>query len=77
VPERAVVPSGEDTLVFSIIGGKAKENKVTTGRRRAGEVEVLTGIEDGTQVVISGQGRLRDGAPVEIIGVPFGTANRS
>jgi membrane fusion protein (multidrug efflux system) len=77
VPESAVVPSGEDKLVFSIIGGKAKENKVTTGRRRAGEVEVLTGIEDGTQVVISGQGRLRDGAPVEIIGVPFGTANRS
>jgi membrane fusion protein (multidrug efflux system) len=70
VPESAVVPSGNDRLVFSIVGGKAKENKVTIGRRRAGAVEILTGIEEGTQVVISGQMRLRDGAQVEIIGVP-------
>jgi membrane fusion protein (multidrug efflux system) len=77
VPESAVVPSGNDKLVFSIVGGKAKENKVTTGRRRAGEVEVLTGIEEGTQVVVSGQGRLRDGAQVEVYGVPTSTANRS
>ncbi len=77
VPESAVVPSGNDKLVFSIVGGRAKENKVTTGRRRAGEVEVLTGIEEGTQVVISGQGRLRDGAQVEIFGIPTSTADRS
>jgi membrane fusion protein (multidrug efflux system) len=77
IPESAVVPSGGDRLVFSIVGGRAKENKVTTGRRRAGEVEVLTGIEEGTQVVVSGQGRLRDGTAVEVIGVPIGTADRS
>jgi membrane fusion protein, multidrug efflux system len=77
VPESAVVPSGTDRLVFSIVGGKAKENKVTIGRRRAGEVEVLTGIQEGTQVVTAGQGRLRDGAAVEVIGVPVGTAEPS
>lgn len=77
IPESAVVPSGQDKLVYSVVGGKAKENKVTTGRRRAGEVEVLTGIEEGTQVVISGQTRLREGAPVEVIGPPVGTAERS
>ncbi len=77
IPESAVVPSGQDKLVYSVVGGKAKENKVTTGRRRAGEVEVLTGIEEGTQVVISGQTRLREGAPVEVIGPPVGTAQRS
>ena len=71
VPESAVVPSGNAKLVFSIVGGKAKANTVTTGRRRAGEVEILTGIEEGTQVVISGQTRLRDGAPVEVIGIPI------
>ena len=72
VPESAVVPSGNDKLVFSIVGGKAKANKVTVGRRRAGEVEILTGIEEGTQVVVSGQMRLRDGIGVEIIGLPAG-----
>jgi membrane fusion protein (multidrug efflux system) len=70
VPESAVVPSGNDKLVFSIVGGKAKENKVTVGRRRAGEVEILTGIEEGTQVVVAGQTRLRDGVTVEVIGLP-------
>lgn len=72
VPESAVVPAGNDKLVFSIVGGKAKENKVTVGRRRAGEVEILTGIEEGTQVVISGQTRLREGGAVEVIGLPTG-----
>ena len=77
VPESAVVPSGDTKLVYSIVGGKAKQNKVTTGRRRAGEVEILTGIEEGTQVIISGQTRLRDGASVEVIGLPIGGAERS
>jgi membrane fusion protein (multidrug efflux system) len=77
VPESAVVPSGEDKLVYSIVGGKAKENKVTTGRRRAGEVEILQGIEDGTQVVTSGQGRLRDGMPVRIGAEPATSAQGS
>ncbi len=70
VPESAVVPSGNDKLVYSIVGGKAKENKVTVGRRRAGEVEIMTGIDEGTQIVISGQTRLRDGTTVEVIGMP-------
>jgi membrane fusion protein (multidrug efflux system) len=77
VPESAVVPSGDAKLVYSIVGGKAKQNKVTTGRRRAGEVEILTGIEEGTQVIVSGQTRLRDGATVEVIGLPIGGAERS
>jgi membrane fusion protein (multidrug efflux system) len=71
------VPSGQDKLVYSVVGGKAKENKVTTGRRRAGEVEILQGIEDGTQVVTSGQGRLRDGMPVRIGAEPATSAQGS
>jgi len=77
VPESAVVPSGNDKLIYSIVGGKAKENKVTTGRRRAGEVEILQGIEAGTQVVTSGQTRLRDGIAVEVIAGPTESVERS
>lgn len=77
VPESAVVPSGEDKFVYSIIGGKAKENKVRTGRRRAGEVEILQGIEAGTQVITSGQTRLRDGMTVDVIAGPTASAERS
>jgi membrane fusion protein, multidrug efflux system len=74
VPESAVVPRGDDKLVYTIVGGKAKENKVSVGRRRAGEVEILTGIEAGTQVVISGQMNLKDGSPVEVVAGPLASA---
>ena len=76
VPESAVVPRGSDALVFTIVGGKAKENKVTVGRRRAGEVEILTGIEAGTQVVTSGQMNLKDGTSVEVVAGPMQSARQ-
>jgi membrane fusion protein (multidrug efflux system) len=76
VPESAVVPRGDDKLVYTIVGGKAKENKVSVGRRRAGEVEILQGIDAGTQVVISGQMNLKDGTPVEIVAGPVQSARQ-
>jgi membrane fusion protein, multidrug efflux system len=74
VPESAVLPRGQDKFVFSIVGGKAKENKVRVGRRRAGEVEILEGLQAGTQIITSGQSNLRDGAAVEIISAPLQSA---
>jgi membrane fusion protein (multidrug efflux system) len=74
VPESAVVPRGDAAFVFTIVGGKAKENKVSLGRRRAGEVEILQGIEAGVQVVVSGQMNLKDGSSVEIVAGPLASA---
>ena len=76
VPESAVVPRGDDKLVYTVVGGKAKENKVTVGRRRAGEVEILQGIEAGTQVVVSGQMNLKDGTAVEVVTGPLQSAKQ-
>jgi membrane fusion protein (multidrug efflux system) len=76
VPESAVVPRGEDNLVYSIVGGKAKENKVSLGRRRAGEVEILQGIDPGTQVVVAGQMNLKDGSAVEVVAGPTQSAQQ-
>jgi membrane fusion protein (multidrug efflux system) len=74
VAESAVVSRGQDKFVYSIVGGKAKENKVQLGRRRAGEVEILEGLEAGTQIITAGQTNLRDGAPVEIVSSPIQSA---
>lgn len=74
VAESAIVSRGQDKFVYSIVGGKAKENKVQLGRRRAGEVEILEGLEAGTQIITSGQMNLRDGAPVEIVSSPIQSA---
>jgi membrane fusion protein (multidrug efflux system) len=74
VAESAIVSRGQDKIVYSIVGGKAKENKVQLGRRRAGEVEILEGLEAGTQIITAGQTNLRDGAPVEIVSSPIQSA---
>ena len=77
VPESALVARGDERIVFSIVGGKAKENKVSVGRIRAGEIEILQGMDAGTQVIVAGQGNLRDGAPVEIVAGPVQSAQQN
>ena len=67
IPESALVPRGNDFLVYKTDNGKAKETKVLAGRRENGFVEILDGVEIGQQVVIAGQSRLRDGVNVEIV----------
>lgn len=70
VPESAIVPRGQERLVWVIEDGKAVEKKVKLGQRIAGEVEVLGSIAGGASVVTAGQGRLRANAPVEIVSAP-------
>ena len=67
VPEEAIVPRGQDALVYRVEGGKAVETKVKLGARRAGEVEILEGLGRDATVVTAGHTRLRNGAAVEVI----------
>lgn len=67
VPEQAIVPRGEDQFVFTVVDGKARRTKVTTGMRRGGRVEIVKGLAGNDMVVTAGQMKIRDGAPVKII----------
>ena len=40
--------------------------KVELGRRMGDKYEIISGVEDGDQVVITGQSRLTNGMEVEI-----------
>jgi membrane fusion protein (multidrug efflux system) len=65
VPEIAVGSSGTQQFVFRVeADGSAKQVRITLGARRAGEVEVLSGLEEGQQVVTDGLVRMRDGIKV-------------
>jgi membrane fusion protein, multidrug efflux system len=64
VPEAAIVPEQGHTYVFVAIGGKVERREVRTGRRRLGEVEVLSGLSGGERVVTEGTQMLRDGDKV-------------
>ncbi len=67
VPRNAFVGSISSGQVFVIDGDKVKLVKVATGRSFGNDIEILSGIEQGTQVVVSGQINLSDGTAVQII----------
>jgi RND family efflux transporter MFP subunit len=60
-------PDGSRTL-FVVEGDTAVQRKVSTGLEGGGWVEVLEGLKEGELVVLQGQERLKDGAPVAIKG---------
>jgi membrane fusion protein (multidrug efflux system) len=67
IPEAAIVPRAGETFVFKVVEGKAAEVKVRLGERRAGEVAVMEGLSAGDVIVVSGQNRVRDGKPVDVV----------
>lgn len=75
VPEQALVPRGNDNYVFRIVEGKAALTKVELGARRPGEVEIISGLTAGDQIVVDGQLKLKPGAPVKVLAEKPATAS--
>ena len=68
VPDRAVVKQtgSGNKYVYVLNGNKVSFKRVELGQRLDNTYELLSGIEDGDTVVITGQVRLTDGAEVEV-----------
>ncbi|MFL5494682.1 MAG: hypothetical protein ACJ8DC_09910, partial [Gemmatimonadales bacterium] len=64
IPEDAVIPLQGSTYVWVAAGAKATRRQVELGVRTPGFVEVRSGIDAGESVVVGGQERLGEGAPV-------------
>jgi membrane fusion protein (multidrug efflux system) len=64
VPEQAIVPKGEQSLVFRVVDGKAVPTPVVLGIRQPGEVEIKQGLQAGDQIVLEGQMKLQPDMPV-------------
>lgn len=69
VPDAAVMKQAGsgDYYVFTYSNGIVKNNKVSLGRRIGDKYEILSGINEGDNVVIAGQVNLADGKEVEVI----------
>ncbi len=63
-PLEALIVEGGSTFVFKVEDGKALRTEVVVGERQAEKAEIKSGLAPGDSVVVRGQGRLRDGAPV-------------
>ena len=66
VPLSAVVQRGQMEIVFIVSDNKAQLRLVKTGKRIGGEVELVSGVEAGEEIVLEGAAGLMDGQPVEL-----------
>ena len=64
IAEDAVLPLQGANFVWVVVDGKATRRQIELGVRTPGFVEARSGVESGDQVVVAGQERLAEGAPV-------------
>ncbi len=69
VPDRAVVKQtgSGNKYVYVYKDGKVSYNQVELGQRIDNTYELISGVENGAEVVISGQTRLTNGASVKVL----------
>jgi len=65
-PAGALLMRGQLELVFVVAEGKAHLRLVRTGKRLGDDIELITGVEAGEQVVVNPPADLTDGQPVTL-----------
>jgi membrane fusion protein, multidrug efflux system len=68
VPVESVLIEDGEASVFVVADGEAWRRSVEVGYRNNGDYEIVTGIEPGESVVITGQASLKSGARVQVLG---------
>lgn len=66
IPEESLIIQGDDKFVYLIENNILKKQKVKTGLRNFGYIEVLSGIKNGDQIVAEGTNKVRNKAKVTI-----------
>lgn len=65
IPKIALVEGTKNPFVYIVNGAKAQVRKIAVGREFGENLEVLDGLEEGDEVVVSGQINLAEGSNVE------------
>jgi hypothetical protein len=66
VTQSAVLKRGQMELIFIAKDGKAALRLVKTGKTLEDRIEVLSGLEEGEQIIVSETTQLTDGQPVTL-----------
>lgn len=81
IPEAALMPVGRKQFVLLALpqdgGHKAERRAIVIGARRPGQVEVLSGLEEGDLVITQGTQRARPGQAVDVRAVDDGSKTLS
>ena len=71
VPESSLEKIGDNDYLYRLIEGIAVRTLVTTGMRKNGFIEVITGVNEGETVITSGQQGVLDGRGVSVQSAEF------
>ena len=77
IPRTALLDGDGPPKVFIVQDGKAAERPVQLGLSNGAWIEVTSGLKDGDQVVVVGQGAVKPGAEVRIVNTPPRPAART
>lgn len=64
IPTAALVQEDNQTVVYVVKDGAAVRRAIQTGIQSGENIEVLSGLKEHEQIVVTGQGSLRDGSRV-------------
>jgi len=67
LPREAVIRELRDAHVFVVDGEKAAKRVIELGIEEGANVQVLSGVKAGEQVITAGQGGLKDRSPVKVL----------
>ena len=70
VPREAVLRELQKAHVFVTDGEVASKREVTLGLEEDEVIEALSGLEPGDRVIVAGQGGLKDGSLIKVLGDP-------
>jgi HlyD family secretion protein len=65
IPQGAAFRRGDDWAVFRVVSGKARLTRVEVGHRGDAELEVLSGLDPGSVLVVHPGDRVKDGVTVD------------
>lgn len=67
IPKRALIEEDGQNYVFIASNDTAKRMKVELGYQREGMVEIRSGVNPGENVVVAGQGALKQGGKIKVL----------
>ncbi len=67
VPSIALIPGAQSTSVYVAKDGKAERRSVDVGKRTEDRVQILSGLEEGDRVIVSGIQQMRPDLDIEVL----------
>lgn len=67
IPEQALLGSAEGYYVYVVSNNQIEKQMVVLGKHLFGQVQVMSGVTSGQQIVTAGQDGVEEGMPVTVI----------